>query len=100
MFYILNLDHNGRYQGVYEKFDTMEQAKSYLDSKPDTVRMGTIGYREKYLSNIIFESLATDVEYKEMYGYEAEDDDSLFYIDMNKMLKFVSRYKHILSDDI
>ena len=69
----------------------------------DTIRIALIGYSlytdKKLLSNIIFESSAGDVIFSELHGYTGEEP-SLFYKDMNKILKFVSKYKHIIADDI
>jgi mRNA deadenylase 3'-5' endonuclease subunit Ccr4 len=102
MFYVLNLDHHGYYQGVYNKFETKQEAKSYLDTKKDTIRVGCIGYRvsnKSLLCNIIFESSATDVEFNEYSGYDASDD-SVFHADMDNILHFVETYKDIISDNI
>ena len=103
MFYVLNLDHHGDYQGVYYKFDTKEGAKSYLEKKSDTIRIGLIGYStfssKKLLSNIIFESSAGDVVFNRNSGYDAEHH-SVFHTDMNNALIFVSKYKEIICDDI
>lgn len=104
MFYILNLDHHGYYKGVYHQFEKKEEAKSYLNTKKCSIRIGCICYDiisndKKLLSNIIFESLAKDVYFDESSGYNAEDD-SVFHKDMNKLLNFVEKYKDIISDDI
>ena len=102
-YYILNLDHHGYYQGIYNKFDTKQEAKSYLDTKKDTIRVGLIGYstffNKKFLCNIIFKSNSTDVSYNELSGYDAKFDN-IFNTDMNNILDFVERYKDILADDI
>lgn len=111
MFYILNLDHHGDYQGVYHRFDTKEQARAFLETKPDTIRIGSIGYNnntltgKKLLCNIIFHS-SDDVSYDKGIGYyveneeDDEDDAPLFEKDMNKMLNFVRTYKDIIADNI
>ena len=105
MFYIINLDHHGDYQGVYHRFDKKEQALSFLETKPDTIRVGSIGYNnntltgKKLLCNIIFQS-SDDVSYDKEIGYYDEDNEPLFEKDMNKMLNFVRKYKHIIADNI
>lgn len=50
-YYILNLDHHGGHQGICNRFDTLEEAKHFLDTLPDTnpgsryIRAGRIAYK-------------------------------------------------------
>jgi hypothetical protein len=111
MFYILNLDHHGDYQGVYHRFDTKDEARAFLEKKPDTIRVGMIGYNinsitgKKLLCNIIFQS-SEEVSYDKGIGYYVEnegdedDEEPEFEKDMNKMLNFIRKYKHIIADNI
>lgn len=101
-FYIMNLDHHGDYQGIYHKFDTEKQSKSYLDTKTDTIRMGRIGYStfsgRPLLSAIIFQSTETHVTCN---GSEYDvEEGSVFDKDITKTLQFVAKYKNIISDSI
>ena len=88
---------------MYHRFDTKEQAKTFLETKPDTIRVGLIGYntltRKKLLCNIIFQSF-NEVSYDKEIGYYVEDEETEFEKDMNKMLNFVIKYKDIITDDI
>jgi hypothetical protein len=107
MYYILNLDHDGYDQGVYNAFNTKEEAKAHLDNQEHTIRVGRIVYYtfldkkvlSKVLSNIIFKSSATDVVCHKTGGYDAEEE-SVFHKDIQTILNFVRKYKDIISDDL
>ena len=104
MYYILNLDHDGHHQGVYNAFKTKGEAKTYLDNQENTIRVGRIAYYtfldkrvlSKVLSNIIFKSSAKDVVCDKTGGYDAEED-SVFHKDIHTILNFVRKY---ISDDL
>jgi len=38
MFYLVHLDHHGGHQGVFEAFSKLENAKKYLDNRPQEFR--------------------------------------------------------------
>lgn len=50
MWYILNLDHHGNWQGIFHKFRSQEKAKLFADTKmykvpnAEYLRSGRIGY--------------------------------------------------------
>jgi hypothetical protein len=107
---VLNLDHNGCYQGVYDRFDTKKEAKTFVETKPDTIRCGLIGFRyhvwtdtNSTVGNLIFES-SNDVSYSTNRGYYVEEDEEEnshpFNQDLNKAMDFIDDYLHILSDGI
>lgn len=112
MWYILNLDHHGYWQGIHYKFKTQKKAKEFADTQQvrsvENFRVGRVGYHRwpedgtTTYAYVIFESNVvlkgknggTDFETPEEGTPKGEE----FWTTVENLLNILERKRRLFTD--